>query len=196
MDISWATKGKLAPTQTIEEPLLPAGVCVCVLENICEPVALLSVGQPSLSCTDFGNSLEQLIPWSQGRPRWSGNGRQRLQLEDPPFENPVLSLSHQAGSTRARLFCSADGDRVRLPPISNSGLNPRAEGTWDPPASTNVPSVPCLHSVYPELESWVPSSDTPLWTPREAGSPYANIRGAQGCPSRWDKRRGGARTRP
>lgn len=66
MDISWATRGKLAPTQTVEEPLLPAAVCVCVLENICEPVALLSVGQPSLSCTDFGNSLEQVIPWSQG----------------------------------------------------------------------------------------------------------------------------------
>lgn len=25
-----------------------------------------------------------------------------------------------------------------------------------PPASTSAPSVPCLHSVFPELESWVP----------------------------------------
>lgn len=67
MGVSWATRGKLAPTQTVEEPLLPAaGVCVCVLENICEPVALLSVGQPGLSCMDFGNTLEQVIPWRQG----------------------------------------------------------------------------------------------------------------------------------
>lgn len=67
MGVSWATRGKLAPTQTVEKPLLPAGVCVCVLENICEPVALLSVGQPGLSCMDFGYSLEQVNPWRQGR---------------------------------------------------------------------------------------------------------------------------------
>lgn len=65
MGVSWATRGKLAPTQTVEEPLLPAGVCVCVWENICEPVALLSMGQLGLSCMDFGNTLEQVIPWRQ-----------------------------------------------------------------------------------------------------------------------------------
>ena len=49
-------------------------------------------------------------------------------MGDPPCENPVLWLPLGGGSTRARLVCSADGDRVRLPATTNSGLNPRAEG--------------------------------------------------------------------
>lgn len=44
----------------------------------------------------------------------------------------VLSLPHRGGSTSVQLFRSADGDRVRLPAILNSWLNPRSEGTWNP----------------------------------------------------------------
>ena len=50
----------------------------------------------------------------------------------PSSRESILSLPHGGHSTSAQLFRSADGDRVRLPATSNSGLNPRAEGTWDP----------------------------------------------------------------
>lgn len=116
MGVSWATRGKLAPTQSVEEPLLPAGVCVCVLENICEPVALLSVGQPGLSCMDFGNTLEQVIPWRQGWAVVEWKWEAKAATGGPSFGNPVLSLPHGGGSTSFSVLRMEIGSGSQLPP--------------------------------------------------------------------------------
>lgn len=58
MAVAWATRGRLAPTLTIEEPLLPAGVCAFVCWKT--SVNLLRCF-PWVSLVSRARDLEQVI---------------------------------------------------------------------------------------------------------------------------------------